>query len=64
MVKMKLQADFPDELAIPGQQYDNIRDVFTTLGVGKMVLSAEPVHEDADQQVAVYEKKLNQLWEQ
>jgi hypothetical protein len=48
MVRMKLQVDFTDGLTIPGQQYDNIRDVFTTLGVGKMVLSAEPAHEDAN----------------
>ncbi|NLY39064.1 MAG: ATP-binding protein [Firmicutes bacterium] len=48
-VRMKLRADFSDGLAVPGQQYDSIRDVFTSLGLGKMVLSAEPAGDETKQ---------------
>jgi len=44
-----LKADFPDGLAVPGQQYETIRDVFTSLSLGKMVLSAEPADDETKQ---------------
>ncbi len=48
-VKVILKADFPDGLAVPGQQYETIRDVFTSLSLGKMVLSAEPADDETKQ---------------
>jgi len=48
-VKMKLKADFLAGLTVPGQQYETIRDVFTSLSLGKMVLSAEPADDETKQ---------------
>ena len=48
-VKMKLKADFLAGLTVPGQQYETIRDVFTSLSLGKMVFSAEPADDETKQ---------------
>lgn len=41
-VKMTLRADFTDGLDVNGEEYQTIRDIFTTLGMGKLVVDAEP----------------------
>ena len=42
-VKMTLRADFPDGLEVNNEDYQTIRDIFTTLGMGKLIVDAEPV---------------------
>lgn len=41
-VKMTLRADFPDGLEVDNGDYQTIRDIFTTLGMGKLTVDAEP----------------------
>lgn len=36
-----LKAEFPDGLPVDGAQYQAIRDVFTTLGMGKLNVDAD-----------------------
>jgi hypothetical protein len=36
-----LRAEFPDGLPVDGPQYQTIRDVFTTLEMGKLIVDAE-----------------------
>jgi hypothetical protein len=40
-VTTTLKADFPDGLPVDGAQYQTIRDVFTTLEMGKLTVDAE-----------------------
>lgn len=42
-VKMTLRADFPDGLKVNNEDYQTIRDIFTTLGMGKLIVDAEPL---------------------
>jgi hypothetical protein len=44
-VKTELKAEFPDGLSLAGDQFQTMRDVFTALGLGKLVLEAEPAEE-------------------
>lgn len=44
-VKMTLRADFPDGLEVDNEDYQTIRDIFTTLGMGKLIVDAEPKRE-------------------
>jgi hypothetical protein len=37
-----LRAEFPEGLAVASEQFQGMRDVFTALGLGKLVLDAEP----------------------
>jgi len=41
-VRTQLRAEFPEGLPLAGDQFQTLRDVFTTLGLGKLVLEAEP----------------------
>ena len=42
-VKMTLRADFLEGLEVDNEEYQTIRDIFTTLGMGKLVVDAEPI---------------------
>jgi hypothetical protein len=44
-VRTTLRADFPDGLAVASDQFQTIREVFTTLSFGRMVVDAEPFEE-------------------
>ena len=41
-VKMTLRADFTDGLEVDNEDYQTIRDIFTTLGMGKLIVDVEP----------------------
>lgn len=43
--RMTVTADFPDGLALEDQQYQTIRDVLTSLNMGRLRVSAEPADE-------------------
>jgi hypothetical protein len=45
-VKTTVRADFPDGLEVTSEQFQTMRDVFTTLGLGKLVVDAEPATAD------------------
>ena len=50
-VKTVLRATFPDGLPVGSDQFQTLRDVFTTLGLGKLVADveeAEPAKEKAE----------------
>lgn len=48
-IKTTVRADFPDGLEVASEQFQTMRDVFTALGLGKLVIDAEPA--TADEQV-------------
>ena len=37
-----LRADFPDGLAVDSELFSTMRDVFNALGLGKLIMDAEP----------------------
>lgn len=45
-VKMTVRADFPEGLAVPSEQFQTMRDVLVTLGLGKLVVDAEAATAD------------------
>lgn len=45
-IKTTLRADFPQGLPVGEDQFQTIRDVFTTLNLGKMFVNAEPIEKE------------------
>lgn len=45
--RMTVTADFPDGLPLDDQQYQTIRDVLTSLNMGRLTVRAEPANEEA-----------------
>jgi hypothetical protein len=46
-VNIKLRTDFPDGLEVTSDQFQTVRDVFTTLCSGKLIVDAEPLTDDS-----------------
>ena len=43
LVKMAVTAEFDDGLPVDGDQFQTMRDVMDSLGMGKVFINAEPI---------------------